>query len=93
MRPRPFRILRLNNRSDSASACFSVNASAAGEPRLGPTLSAMTAPRSPIASGSPVVVSIAVWCSISAFSSAPISTICTVSQVHSRKPIIAASGP
>jgi hypothetical protein len=70
-----------------------VNASAAGEPRLAPTVSATTAPRWPIAAGSPVVVSIAVWCSISAFSSAPIRMICTLSQVHSRKPIIAASGP
>ena len=46
-----------------------------------------------IGRGVPVVVSTAVWCSISAFSSAPMMTIWTVSQVHRRKPIIAASGP
>ena len=35
------------------------------------TLSAAQAPRSPIGSGLPVVLSLAVWCSISPLSSAP----------------------
>ena len=52
-----------------------VNAKAAGLPRRGPMLSATLAPRSPIGRGLPVVVSTAVWCSISAFSSAPIRKI------------------
>ena len=36
-----------------------------------PTVSAMCAPRTPIGFGEPVVVSRAVWCSVSALSSAP----------------------
>lgn len=39
------------------------------------TVSAMRAPRSPMGSGRPVVVSRAVWCSSSALSSAPARTM------------------
>ena len=39
--------------------------------RAGPTRSAMVAPRLPIGFSGPVVVSFAVWCSISELSSAP----------------------
>ena len=58
-----------------------------------PTVSAITAPRSPIGLAAPVVESIAVWCSISAFSSAPIRTTITENQIQSMKPITAPSEP
>ena len=44
-------------------------------PRQAATRSALTAPRAPGSTSGPVVVSRAVWCSISAFSSPPTSTI------------------
>ncbi len=53
----------------------------------------MAAPRAPMGAGGPMVVSIAVWCSISAFSSAPTRTTITVNHSHSMNPIIAPSEP
>ena len=46
----------------------------AGQARASPTWSAIDAPRSPRGLSGPTVVSWAVWCSSSAFSSAPMST-------------------
>jgi hypothetical protein len=47
-----------------------------------PTVSAIFAPREPKGFGLPVVVSRAVWCSVSALSSAPISTTIVRSQIQ-----------
>ena len=58
-----------------------------------PMVSAITAPRSPIGLGAPMVVSRAVWCSISAVSSAPTRTTITENHTQSMKPIIAPSDP
>jgi hypothetical protein len=59
----------------------------------GPSESAIFAPRAPIAFGAPVVVSRAVWCSISASSSAPSRT--TMAEIHSHvmNPITAPKDP
>jgi hypothetical protein len=43
--------------------------------QVGATVSALLAPRAPSGFSAPVVVSRFVWCSISAFSSAPMSTM------------------
>ena len=59
----------------------------------GPIVSATYAPRSPIGKGAPVVVSRAVWCSNSAFSSAPTINAMTEIQVQTMKPINAPNAP
>lgn len=58
-----------------------------------PTESATWAPRAPSGCGCPVVVSRAVWCSISALSSAPSNM--TIAEIHIQviKPITAPSDP
>lgn len=61
--------------------------------RAAPTVSAIFAPRAPIGLGAPVVVSRAVWCSISAFSSAPSRITMAEIQSHVMKPIAAPSEP
>jgi hypothetical protein len=61
--------------------------------RAAPTVSAILAPRAPIGFGDPVVVSRAVWCSISASSSAPIRMTMAEIQSHVMKPITAPSEP
>jgi hypothetical protein len=61
--------------------------------RASPTVSATTAPRAPSGFGRPSVVSFAVWCSVSAFSSAPISTTTAESHIHVTKPIPVPSDP
>jgi hypothetical protein len=58
-----------------------------------PTVSAMCAPRSPRGLGGPAVVSMAVWCSISAFSSPPSKTIVADSHIQVMKPTIAPRDP
>ena len=58
-----------------------------------PTVSAMAAPRAPRGRGPPVVVSTEVWCSISAFSSAPNSTMIVEYQSQVMKPTTAPSEP
>ena len=50
-------------------------------------------PRSPIGFSGPTVVSIAVWCSISALISAPISTTITENQIQVMKATTAPSDP
>ena len=57
-----------------------------------PTVSAMVAPRCPAGAG-PTVVSLAVWCSISALSSAPTSTTMLEIQIQVMKPMAAPSEP
>ena len=59
----------------------------------GPTRSAMVAPRWPSGFGRPVVVSCAVWCSSSALSSAPASTIIAESQSQVMNTTTVASEP
>jgi hypothetical protein len=59
----------------------------------GPTVSAITAPRCPNGLGGPMVESIAVWCSISAFSLAPTRTTTAESHIHIIMPITAPSAP
>jgi hypothetical protein len=61
--------------------------------RAGPTVSAIFAPRLPSGFSGPVVVSRAVWCSVSAFSLAPIKTTMTESQIQVMKPMTAPSEP
>jgi hypothetical protein len=61
--------------------------------QLGATVSALLAPRAPSGFSAPVVVSRFVWCSISAFSSAPMSTMVAENQIHVMKPIAAPSEP
>jgi hypothetical protein len=58
-----------------------------------PTVSAMCAPRTPIGFGEPVVVSRAVWCSISASSSAPNRITIAEIQSHVMNPIAPPSEP
>ncbi len=58
-----------------------------------PTVSAILAPRAPSGLGGPVVLSLAVWCSISAFSSPPSSTMVPESQLHTMKAMTAPSEP
>ena len=58
-----------------------------------PILSAIAAPRWPSGLGRPVVVSWAVWCSSSALSSAPASTIVAESQSQVMKTTTVASEP
>jgi hypothetical protein len=60
---------------------------------VGATVSALLAPRAPSGSSAPVVVSRVVWCSISAFSSAPMSTMVAEIQIHVMKPMAAPSEP
>ena len=55
--------------------------------QAGATVSALLAPRAPSDFSAPVVVSRFVWCSISAFSSAPMSTMVAEIQIHVMKPI------
>ena len=64
----------------------------AGGP-LRPPVSAIRAPRAPRGCSGPAVVSRAVWCSISASSSAPTSTTVAESQVQVMKPTTAPSEP
>jgi hypothetical protein len=54
---------------------------------------AIVAPRLPIGCGLPVVVSVKVWCSISALISAPISTTTLDSHIQIINPITAPSEP
>lgn len=62
--------------------------------RLDPaTVSAMRACRAPSGFWPPTVVSRTVWCSISAFSSAPSSTTVVESQIQVMKPMAAPSEP
>ena len=61
--------------------------------RLGPTASAIFAPRRPSGFGGPAVLSRAVWCSISAFNLAPTRMTMIESQIHIIKPITAPSEP
>ena len=56
-------------------------------------MSAIRARRAPIGFSGPVVVSRAVWCSISAFSSPPSSTTAAEIQTQVMKPITAPSEP
>lgn len=58
-----------------------------------PTVSAMVAPRAPSRFSLPTVVSRAVWCSISAFSSAPRRTTIADIHIHIMVPIAAPSEP
>ena len=58
-----------------------------------PSSSAIFAPRAPIGLGRPLVVSFAVWCSISALISAPTRTTMVESHIHTMKPITAPSDP
>src|SRR3984957_17367345 len=67
--------------------------SASQLPRAAPTLSAMCAPRTPIGFGEPVVVSRAVWCSVSALSSAPSRIAISEIQIHVMNPIAAPQEP
>ena len=57
------------------------------------TSSAILAPRAPMGRSGPSVVSRAVWCSISASSSAPTSTTVEEIQIQVMKPITAPSEP
>jgi hypothetical protein len=59
----------------------------------GPTVSAITAPRWPNGLGAPTVESMAVWCSISAFSLAPTKMTTAESHIHIIMPITAPSAP
>ncbi len=59
----------------------------------GPTVSAIVAWRAPIGFGAPSVVSRAVWCSISASSSAPSKITIAESQIQVMNPITAPSDP
>jgi hypothetical protein len=61
--------------------------------RAGPTVSAIFAPRRPSGFGAPVVLSRAVWCSVSAFSLAPTRMTMIESQIHIMKPMTAPSEP
>ena len=61
--------------------------------RLGPTVSAIFAPRAPNGFGDPSVESRAVWCSVSAFSFAPIRITATDSHIQVIKPMTAPSEP
>jgi hypothetical protein len=61
--------------------------------RVGPTVSAIFAPRRPSGFGSPTVLSLAVWCSVSAFSLAPIRMTITDSHIQVMKPITAPNEP
>ena len=67
--------------------------SASQRPRAAPTVSAMCAPRTPIGFGEPVVVSRAVWCSISALSSAPSRIAIAEIQSHVINPTAPPSEP
>ena len=58
-----------------------------------PTVSAIVAPRAPKGFALPVVVSRAVWCSVSALSSAPISTTIIDSQIQNMNAMMAPSEP
>ena len=58
-----------------------------------PTESAIRARRDPSGCGSPTVVSSAVWCSVSAFSCAPIRTIIVEIQIQVMNPMAAPSEP
>jgi hypothetical protein len=61
--------------------------------QVGATVSALWAPRALSGFSAPVVVSRVVWCSISAFSSAPMSTMVAEIQIHVMKPMAAPSEP
>jgi hypothetical protein len=61
--------------------------------RLGPTVSAIFAPRAPNGFGDPSVESRAVWCSVSAFSFAPSRITATESHIQVMKPMTAPSEP
>jgi signal transduction histidine kinase/ActR/RegA family two-component response regulator len=58
-----------------------------------PTLSAIAAPRAPSGLSPAIVVSRAVWCSVSALSSPPIKTTTADSHIHIIMPITAPSEP
>jgi peptide chain release factor 1 len=60
---------------------------------VSPRVSAILAPRVPMGLGAPVVESTAVWCSISAFSSAPASTTIIEIHIHIMKPTTAPREP
>jgi len=57
------------------------------------TRSALVAPRDPGGASDPVVVSRSVWCSISAFTSPPTSTMMVEIQIHVMNPTTAPSEP
>ena len=75
-------------------ASFPVRLTQMGPPQTdAATVSATFALRVPSGSGLPVVVSLAVWCSISAFNSAPSSTMVVEIQIQVMKPMTAPSEP
>ena len=61
--------------------------------RASPMSSAILSPRTPIGFLPPSVVSLAVWCSISAFISAPKRTMIIESHIQTMKPMTAPSDP
>src|SRR6185437_2702060 len=61
--------------------------------QAGATVSALVAPRAPSGFSAPGVVSRLVWCSISAFNSAPTRTTIAEIQIQVMKPIAAPSEP
>jgi hypothetical protein len=87
--PPPFR--RQTSARQDALLLISSRCSRYGRPA--PTVSAMTAPRTPSGFAGPTVVSCAVWCSISELSSAPTSTTMVESHIHIIKPTTAPSAP
>src|SRR5688572_31716021 len=69
-------------RVDAPGGDITANEDAFNYSAAWPTVSAIVAPRAPSGFGDPTVVSRAVWCSISALSSAPNSTAIAESHSH-----------
>jgi hypothetical protein len=65
----------------------------AGTHFAAPTVSAMTAPRTPRSFSGPTVESRAVWCSISELSSAPTKTTIVENHIHIISPTTAPNAP
>ena len=82
-------------RCDGKSSCKAIDRIRLRQrqPCAAPTVSAILAPRVPSGLFPPDVLSLAVWCSISAFNSPPRSTIVAESQLHTMKAITAPRDP
>jgi hypothetical protein len=85
--------IRRSGRPVSTSATTPLSRHRLGDQGTSPTWSATYAPRAPRGFSGPVVVSLRVWCSISALSSAPSSTTNAETQSHISKAMTAPSEP